>query len=190
MNLISYSLTCINWVLSCICEDLTNHVSRIFVALFEMMPSKFIYACLSWYRSLYACGDLLNLLIHFISYISSWLFACYLVMVSLWGFILVFASLGIMVAYNCLNTCLYILWSTLILISCIAPHSSLSLCLMSSLSKGERLYKKLVELLLTRWLREETLCSSEGVWFWAFLYSFFGFVTFHTTCWFCDFSFF
>jgi hypothetical protein len=129
---------------------------RIFVALVEMMPSEVIYVCLSWDRSLYAYGDLLNLPIHFISYLSSWLLACYLVMVSLWGFTLVFASLGTMVVYNCLNTCSYILWSTLILISCIASHSSLGLCLMSSLPRGERLCTKLVELLLTGWLREET----------------------------------
>jgi hypothetical protein len=38
----------------------------------------------------------------------------------------------------------------------IASHSSLGLCLMSSLPKGERLCTKLVELLLTGWLREET----------------------------------
>jgi hypothetical protein len=160
VNLIAYSLTCLltctNWVLSCICEHLAKHASRIFVALFEMMSSEFIYAYLGCDRSLYACGDLLNLLIHFISYLSTWLLACYLIMVSLWGFTLVLASLGIMVVYNCLNTCLYILWNTLILISCIASHYSLSLCLMSSLPKGEKLCTKLVELLLTGWLREET----------------------------------
>jgi hypothetical protein len=76
--------------------------------------------------------------------------------------------------YNCLN-CLYALWSTLILISCIASCSSLDLCLMSSLSKGERLCTKLVELLLIGWLREkhdnvylrERACieSVKGVWF-------------------------
>jgi hypothetical protein len=51
VNLIAYSPACLltftNWVLSCICEHLVKHVSRIFVALFEMMPSEFIYACLS-----------------------------------------------------------------------------------------------------------------------------------------------
>jgi hypothetical protein len=160
LNLIVYSLACLltwtNWVLSYICERLVKHMSRIIVAFFEMMPNEFIYACLGWDRSLYACGDLLNLHIHFISYLSSWPLACYLVMVSLWWFTLVFVSLGIMVLYNCLNTCMYILWSTLILMSCIASHSSLGLCLMSSLSKGERLCVKLAELLLTEWLREET----------------------------------
>jgi hypothetical protein len=112
MNLITYSLacllTCTNWVLSCICDRLAKHASRIFVALFEMMPSEFIYSCIGWDRSLYASGDLLNLVIHFISYLSSWLLASYLVMVSLWWLTLVFASLGIMVVYNCLNTCLYL----------------------------------------------------------------------------------
>jgi hypothetical protein len=75
VNFISYSLacllTCTNRVLSYICERLTKHASRIFVALFEMMPSDFIYACLSSDRSLYVCDDLLNLLIHFILYLSS-----------------------------------------------------------------------------------------------------------------------
>jgi hypothetical protein len=37
---------------------------------------------------------LLNLLIHFISYPSSWLIACYLVMASLWGFTLVLQVLA------------------------------------------------------------------------------------------------
>jgi hypothetical protein len=50
MNLIVYSLasllTCTIRVLRCICEHLVKHASQIFVALFEMMPSEFIYACL------------------------------------------------------------------------------------------------------------------------------------------------
>jgi hypothetical protein len=41
LNLIAYSLAyllnCTNWVLSCICERLVKHTSRISVALFEMM---------------------------------------------------------------------------------------------------------------------------------------------------------
>jgi hypothetical protein len=160
VNLIAYLLTCINWVFSCICERLTKHTSWIVIALFEMITSEFIYACLGWDRSLYACGGLLNLLIHFISYLSSWILVCCLVMVSLWRFILVFANLGIMVVYSCLNTCMYILWNTLIWISCIASHSSLGLCLMNSLSKGERLCRKLVELLLTGWLREQNMIIS------------------------------
>jgi hypothetical protein len=53
--------------------------------------------------------DLLNLRIHFISYLSSWLLACYLVMVSLREFTLVYANLGIMVEYSCLHTFLYTL---------------------------------------------------------------------------------
>jgi hypothetical protein len=52
---------------------------------------------------------LFNLLIHFISYLSSLLLACYLFMVSLSGFTLVFASLGIMVEYSFLNISLYTL---------------------------------------------------------------------------------
>jgi hypothetical protein len=62
--------------------------------------------------------------------------------------------------YNCLNTYLYTLWSTLILISCISSHSSLSLCLMSSLPKRERMCTKWVELLLIEWLREENMINS------------------------------
>jgi hypothetical protein len=50
LYLIAYSLpcllTCTNYVLSCICERLAKHTYQIFVALFEMMPSEFIYACL------------------------------------------------------------------------------------------------------------------------------------------------
>jgi hypothetical protein len=50
VNLIAYSLacllTCTNYVLSCICEHLAKHASQNFVALFEMMPNEFIYACL------------------------------------------------------------------------------------------------------------------------------------------------
>jgi hypothetical protein len=52
---------------------------------------------------------LFNLLIYFISYLSSLLLACYLFMVSLSGFTLVFASLGIMVEYSFLNISLYTL---------------------------------------------------------------------------------
>jgi hypothetical protein len=40
-------------------------------------------------------------------------------------------------------------------ISCIASRSSLGLCLMSSLLKGEGMGTKLVELLLIGWLREK-----------------------------------
>jgi hypothetical protein len=139
-NLISYSLvclfTCTNWVLSCICERLVKHASRIFVALFEMMLASLYMLVLFEIGVLMLMVDLLNLLIHLTSYLSSWLLACYLLVVSLWGFTLVFIGLGIMVEYSCLNTCLYTLWSTLILISCIASLASLKLCLMSSLPKG------------------------------------------------------
>jgi hypothetical protein len=57
-------------------------LSQTIVALFEMMSSKFI--CLFWLgQESYACGGVLNLLIHFSSYLNSWLLACYPVMVSL-----------------------------------------------------------------------------------------------------------
>jgi hypothetical protein len=58
LNLIAYSLaiflTCTNLVLSCICERLAKLTSWIFVALFEMMPNEFIYACFGGHRSPYA----------------------------------------------------------------------------------------------------------------------------------------
>jgi hypothetical protein len=97
-----------------------------------------------------------------------------------------FVSLGMIMVYNCSNTCLYILWRTLILISCLASLSSLCLCLMSSLLKGESMCTKLVELLLIGWLREETwgracIESVKGsliqgglsLWVWALLCFFF-----------------
>jgi hypothetical protein len=44
------------------------------------------------------------------SYLSSWLLACYL-FVMIHSYL---SSIGTMVEYSCLNTCLYTLWSTLI----------------------------------------------------------------------------
>jgi hypothetical protein len=64
---------------------------------------------------------LLELSHHFIAYLSSWLLTCYFLMVFLWGLTLVFISLDTMVEYSCL----YTLWGTLILISCIASDASL-----------------------------------------------------------------
>jgi hypothetical protein len=160
LNLITYSLacllTCTNWVFSCICERLVKHVSQIFVALFEMMLASLYMLVLVEIWVLMLMVDLLSLLIHFISYLSSWLLAYYL-------FVRIhacFASLGIMIEYSCLNTCLYILWSTLILISCITSHSSLRLCLMSSLQKGERLCTKLVELFANQVVERRNMIMS------------------------------
>jgi hypothetical protein len=94
-------------------------------------------------------ASLLNLLNHFISYLSSWLLTSYLLIVSLWGLTLVFVSLGTTVEYSCLNT--------LIFISYIASHTSLNLCMMSSLPKGgENMDKVGRTLLLNGWLREGT----------------------------------
>jgi hypothetical protein len=150
LNLIAYLLacllTCTNWVLSCICERLAKHASRISIALFEMMLAILYMLVLVEIGVFMLVMDLLNLLIHFLSYLNSWLLDCCLCMISRWGFTLVFASFGKMVEYSCLNTCLYTLWSTLILISCIASPASLGLCLMSSLPMGERMSTKLVEL--------------------------------------------
>jgi hypothetical protein len=59
--LIVYSLTCLltctNWVLSCTCERLAKHASRIIVAHLEMIFVLFIYACLAWDLNPYACDD-------------------------------------------------------------------------------------------------------------------------------------
>jgi hypothetical protein len=60
-----------------------------------------------------------------------------------------FVSPGTTVEYSCLNT--------LIFISCIASHTSLNLCMMSSLPKGgENMHKVGRTLLLNGWLREGT----------------------------------
>jgi hypothetical protein len=61
LNLIAYSLAylpiCTKWVLSCICERLAKHASQIIVAHLGMISVLFIYACIVWERSPYACGD-------------------------------------------------------------------------------------------------------------------------------------
>jgi hypothetical protein len=49
---------------------------------------------------------LLNLLIHFMLYLRLWLYA----FISLWSLVRISsssASFGILIVYNCLNTCLY-----------------------------------------------------------------------------------
>jgi hypothetical protein len=121
LNLIAYSLACLltftNWALSCICDCLAKNASQIIVAHVEMISILFIYACLAWDRSPYACGDFAQIvtLLNLIS--SSLVHVCYVLMVYLWGLTLVFANLGTMVEYSCLNTWLYTLWSTIILIS-------------------------------------------------------------------------
>jgi hypothetical protein len=57
--------------------------------------------------------------------------------------------------YNCLNTCLYALWSTLIL-DLMYNISFFSWFVFDEfIVKGESMGTKLVELLLTGWLREE-----------------------------------
>jgi hypothetical protein len=87
LNLIAYSLycllTCTNRVLSCICERLVNHASRISIALFEMMLASLYMLVLVEIGVLMLMVDLLNFLIHFMSYLSSWLLAYYLFVVSL-----------------------------------------------------------------------------------------------------------
>jgi hypothetical protein len=142
LNLITYSLECLlthtNWVLSCICERLVKQAPQIFVAHLEMISILFIYACLAWDRSSYACGDFAQNATSLNLISSSLLHVCYLLMVYLWGLTLILQSLGIMLSIVALNIYWYNLWSTLILISCIASIS-LSLCLMSSLTKGERI---------------------------------------------------
>jgi hypothetical protein len=44
LNLIAYSLACL---LTCTCEYLVKHASRIIVAHLEMISTLFIYACLA-----------------------------------------------------------------------------------------------------------------------------------------------
>jgi hypothetical protein len=144
LNLIAYSLacllTCTNWALSCICEHLAKHASQIIVDHLEMIYILFIYACLVWEWSPYACGKFAHITtsLNFIS--SSLLHVCYRIMVYLWGLTLIFACLGTLLGIVALNICWYNLWSTLILIWCIASTSPGS-CSMSSLPKGESVHK-------------------------------------------------
>jgi hypothetical protein len=145
LNLIIYSLacllTCTNWALSCTCEHLAKHTYQIIIAHLEMISILFIYACLAWDQSPYACDDFAQIAtsLNFIS--SSLLHICYLLMVYLWGLTLIFTNLGILMSIVSLNICWYNLWNSIILISCIAS-TSLGLCLMSSLLKGERMFTK------------------------------------------------
>jgi hypothetical protein len=158
LNLIAYSHVCLltytNWVLSCICERLAKHASQIFAVLFEMMLASLYMLILIEIEVLLLMVDLLNLL-----FTSCHILAHgYLLVISLWS--LCFASLGIVIEYNCLNICLYTLWSTLILISYISSCSSLELCLMSSLSKEERLCTKLIELFANRVVERRNMIMS------------------------------
>jgi hypothetical protein len=86
LNLIAYSLacllTCINWVLSCICECLAKHTSWIFVALFDMMLASLYMLVLVEIGVLRLLVNLLNLLFTSCYYLSSWLLTCYLFVVS------------------------------------------------------------------------------------------------------------
>jgi hypothetical protein len=86
LNLIAYSLACLltytNRVLSCICERLAKRVSRISIALFEMILASLYMLVLVEIGVLMLIVNLLNLLIHFILYLSSWLLTCYLFVVS------------------------------------------------------------------------------------------------------------
>jgi hypothetical protein len=80
----------------------------------------------------------------------------YLLVILLWSpFVdsLLFCKFWHSDGYNCSNTCLYAVWSTLYWFSCITSRSSLSFCLMSSLSKGESMGTKLIEL-FANWVVE------------------------------------
>jgi hypothetical protein len=140
-------------------------------------------ACFDWDRSLMLMVTCLTCLLT-----SCYILAHgYLIVILYWSLCedsLLFCKSCHNDVYNYLNTCLYALWSTLIWISCIASHSSLGLCLMSSLSKGENMGTKLVELLLmverrnmiNIYLRARACIESvSGSWFrksfwvWAFL---------------------
>jgi hypothetical protein len=67
LNLIAYSLACLftytNRVLSCICEHLPKHASRIFVAPFEMKLASIYMLVLVEIGVLMLMVDLLNLLL-------------------------------------------------------------------------------------------------------------------------------
>jgi hypothetical protein len=77
------------------------------VALVEIMSSEFI--CLFWLRyESYACGGLLNLLIHLMPILAHG----YLLVILLWPLCedsLLFCKSWYNGVYNCLNTCLYAL---------------------------------------------------------------------------------
>jgi hypothetical protein len=82
-------------------------LSQTIVALVEMMSSEFI--CLLWLRyESYACGGLLNLLIHFMPILAHG----YLLVIRLWSLCedsLLFCKSWHNGVHNCLNTCLYAL---------------------------------------------------------------------------------
>jgi hypothetical protein len=85
LNLIVFSLacllTCINWVLSYICERLTKHVYRIFVALFEMMLASLYMLVLVEICVLMLMMNLLSLL-----FTSCYILAHgYLLVIPLWS---------------------------------------------------------------------------------------------------------
>jgi hypothetical protein len=89
-------------------------LSRTVVALVEMMSSEFI--CLFWLRYVsYACGGLLNVLYSLMPILAHG----YLLIILLWSPYVdshLFCKSWLGDGYNCSNTCLYVLWSTLILI--------------------------------------------------------------------------
>jgi hypothetical protein len=73
------------------CQYFSKHVSQISVALFEMMLVSLYMLVLVEIGVLMLMVDML---IHFISYLSSWLLAYYLFVISLWGFTLVLQVLA------------------------------------------------------------------------------------------------
>jgi hypothetical protein len=82
-------------------------LSQTIVALVDMMSSESI--CLFWLRyESYACGGLLNLLIHFMFILAHG----YLLVILLWSLCedsLLFCKSWHNGVHNCLNTCLYAL---------------------------------------------------------------------------------
>jgi hypothetical protein len=160
-----------------------------------------LYGCLGWDESLILVVACLTCL-----FTSCYILAHgYLLVILYWSLYedsLLFYKSWYNGVYNCLNTFLYNLWNTLILISYIASCSSLGLCLMSSLPKGERLCVKLVELLLIGWLREKhdnvylrrRACIEsvrESFWvLWVFCVFELFLATFRAFYWPCRFSFF
>jgi hypothetical protein len=67
---LAYLLTCTNWVLSCICERLAKHASRIIFAHLEMISILFICAFFLEIKVLMLVVTLLKLLQRLISYLA------------------------------------------------------------------------------------------------------------------------
>jgi hypothetical protein len=112
-HLLAYSLVQTEFLVAYV-SVWQSTLSRTIVALVKMMSNEFI--CLFWlgYES-YAYGGLLNLLIHLMSILAHG----NLLVILFWSlreYLLLFYKSWHGDGYNCSNTCVYVLRSTLILI--------------------------------------------------------------------------